>query len=291
MYSGVINVFKERGYTSNDVVQIIKKITRTKVGHTGTLDPSATGVLPICLGRATKIADYIMASDKEYIARVVLGIQTDTGDADGNIMHQMPACATKEDVLAILPQFVGNIVQVPPMYSAIKVGGKKLYEYARSGVEVERKKREIFIKNIEILNFESPTSFVVRVDCSKGTYIRTLCEDIGLALGTVAHMGSLIRTRSGNFVAKESVSLGQLKMHGVERFLIPPDAVLHNYPKISILADGDVLLANGNKIPIEHAPSAVGLAPGQEFLIYSSTGRLAGIFSAEAGLLRPKVML
>lgn len=302
MYNGVINVFKERGYTSNDVVQIIKKLTRAsnpleskrsgaKVGHTGTLDPDATGVLPICLGRTTKLADYIMASDKEYVAKVVLGTQTSTGDAAGEVVSQMPVNVTQSDVLAVLPKFIGELVQVPPMYSAIKVDGKKLYEYARAGIEIDRKKRNITIQNIEILRFNMPGSFVMRVNCSKGTYIRTLCEDIGTAIGTAAHMGSLIRTRSGNFTSHQGISLEQLKLHGLEKFLTPPDVILAHLPKVTTLPEADKPLSNGNKISLELAPGAQQFDIGQEILLYDSVSRLVGIFSVEADILRPKVIL
>jgi len=291
MYSGIINVFKEKGYTSNDVVQIVKKITKSKAGHTGTLDPQATGVLPICLGRATKIADYIMNGDKEYVAEVILGVATDTQDSHGNIIAASDAAVEKADVITVLSQFFGDTVQTPPMYSAIKVKGKKLYEYARAGVEIERKQRDIHISGIEVLRWNMPRSFVMRVRCSKGTYIRTLCADIGEALGTHAHMGRLIRTRSSNFAVANSISLEKLRHARIENVLLPMESALSHLPKISISAEGDRYLQNGNKIPLElvRNPDILGTPP--PYLTFNHEGELAGIFTTDENFLRPQTML
>jgi len=290
MYNGVINVFKERGFTSNDVVQIVKRLTKSKAGHTGTLDPQATGVLPICVGKATKIADYIMGGEKEYIARVVLGAETDTGDAHGNVIAKCSKEISREDVMAVLPDFMGKIVQVPPMYSAIKVRGKKLYEYARAGTEVARKERAVEIFALDVLTWDMPLGFVIRVGCSKGTYIRTLCADLGRALGTAAHMGSLIRTRSSNFLARNSISLAQLKNANLADVIMPIDKALEGLPKITICEGGHKLLVNGNKIPLEFV-EGLGASP-LPHLAFDHEGNLSGIFCAnKEGFLRPLTML
>ena len=209
---GIINIYKEKGFTSHDVVAVVRRtIGQKKVGHTGTLDPDATGVLPVCVGKATKLADYIMASEKTYIAEVTLGAFTDTQDSSGNILDRHEVDFDEEKIRTAINSFIGNLQQTPPMYSAIKINGKKLYELAREGKEVERKKRNITIFNIEILSFNPPDKFVMKVDCSKGTYIRTLCDDIGRKLGCGAYMSSLERTRSGSFVKENSITLDELR--------------------------------------------------------------------------------
>ncbi|MCL2854162.1 MAG: tRNA pseudouridine(55) synthase TruB [Defluviitaleaceae bacterium] len=287
----MLNIYKPRDFTSNDVVQVVKRLTKSKAGHTGTLDPQATGVLPICLGRATKIADYIMNGDKEYIAQVVLGIATDTGDAHGAEIAHGGLVDDKARIQGALSRFVGEINQMPPMYSAIKVGGKKLYQYAREGVMVERKTRQITILQLDVLHWDLPQSFVMRVKCSKGTYIRTLCEDIGVALGTVAHMGKLLRTETGGFATQGSISLAVLEKAvpagNLGDLLIPIERALAHMPKIYIAEDAQKLLINGNKIPLEYVAGLVG-GPS---LAFDHTGRLAGIFHADGVFLRPLTML
>jgi len=291
MYSGIINIFKERGYTSNDVVQIVKKVAKSKAGHTGTLDPQATGVLPICLGKATKIAEYITNGDKQYVAKVVLGTATDTQDAQGAVIATATRAVVMTDVLAALPQFIGDIVQIPPMYSAVKVGGKKLYEYARQGKEIERKQRHVNISNIEILQAALPNSFVIRVDCSKGTYIRTLCADIGAALGTCAHMGSLIRTSSGSFIAKNTISLEKLRQADLSKVVLPIESVLSHMPKIYISATGEKSLKNGNKVAIDFVENPDNLDHLQPNLLFDHSKELVGIHKIDEGVLRPLTML
>jgi tRNA pseudouridine55 synthase len=252
------------------------------------LDPGATGVLPVCLGKATKIADYIMAEDKEYIAAVVLGTATDTQDASGSIINSESASVTSDKILKILPRFIGEVRQVPPMYSAIKIKGKRLYEYARQGLEAELKARKVNIRGLEVLKWDldkSPQSFVLRVDCSKGTYIRSLCADIGEALGTYAHMGRLLRTRSGRFGLHGSISLGRLSRLDLNDVIIPIEAALGDMPKVTIGEEFDKLLVNGNKIPFD---DSLLISP---CLVYGFDGRLAGIYRAEEGFLKPKTML
>jgi len=291
MYSGIINIFKEKDYSSNDAVQIVKKITKSKAGHTGTLDPQATGVLPICLGRATKIADYIMDGTKEYVAKVILGTATDTQDSHGEVIASSGHIPGMDDVLAILPKFLGDVVQTPPMYSAIKVKGKKLYEYARAGVEVERKQRQINISGIDVLRWDMPRGFVIRVACSKGTYIRTLCADIGETLGTHAHMGKLIRTRSSSFTVANSVSLADLREIDIAKVLLPIESALSHLPKVSVSEGGYKYLQNGNKIPLELVDAADFSGHPPPYLVFDHEGKLGGIFTVDNDFLKPQTML
>ena len=252
--TGFFNVYKETGYTSHDVVAIIRKITRGKVGHTGTLDPQAEGVLPICLGRATKLADMIMGQDKSYIAEVVLGVVTDTGDMTGQVLAESPIEYNRDAIIKVVEGFRGSQMQVPPMYSAIKIGGKKLYELARKGQTVERKPRAVNIDSIKVLDFQpDKNSFTIDVTCSKGTYIRSLCMDIGEALGTGAAMGSLLRTSSGDFSLDSAVKLGEIKEAAANGYLsdilIPVEKILP-YPRIYVKPDGLAMAKNGNPLPL-----------------------------------------
>jgi len=292
--NGIINIRKEKGFTSHDVVNIVRRITKCKAGHTGTLDPNATGVLPVCLGRATKIADYIMGHDKEYLAQIIFGSATDTQDATGNIIADAQSNVNLTEFENAIQHFVGKILQTPPMYSAIKVGGKKLYEYARQGVEVEVKPREVVIHEIKIESTHLPQFAAIRVRCSKGTYIRTLCVDLGEKLDTYAHMGELVRTKSGRFCLEDSISLAQLEKIAIEGRLdsvvMPIESVLNYMPKIFISADAQKWLSNGNKIPLAFV---TGLATphAPEYLAFDAAGKLAGIFIANNDCIKPKTML
>ena len=294
--NGIINVYKEKGFTSHDVVNIVRKLTKCKAGHTGTLDPNAEGVLPVCIGRATKIADYIMAEDKEYIADVILGSATDTQDSAGEVLMQKPFLGDLFNVNSVLQNFIGQITQIPPMYSAIKIGGKKLYEYAREGAVIERKPRDVTIHEIEILSEDLPTSFKIRVSCSKGTYIRTLCADLGEALDTVAHMGDLLRTKSGNFCVENAIELDILReiadKNQLDKIVMPIDAALSYMPKIAISVKAEKWVKNGNKISIGYVSTPIKLSNGVEYLAYEEAGGLAGIYVlADAEHIKPKVML
>jgi len=294
--NGIVNIYKEKGFTSHDVVNIVRGLTKCKAGHTGTLDPDAEGVLPVCLGRATKIADYIMADDKEYIADVILGTSTDTQDASGETLTNKPFLGDLSSIHNGIQGFVGRIQQIPPMYSAIKIGGKKLYEYARQGAVVERKPRQVTINDIEVLEADLPTSFKVRVSCSKGTYIRTLCADIGEKLGSAAHMGDLLRTKSGSFHIKNAIKLADFReiiaRGEIDRVLIPIEDALSDFPKIIISDKAEKWLVNGNKIPLDFACSEAELLSNAEYLAYDEAGNLAGIFvlSSDAKYVKPKVM-
>lgn len=209
---GVLNIDKPRGITSHDVVQRVRRILRIKkVGHTGTLDPEATGVLPVLVGKATKISRFLINSDKEYIATMMLGIKTDTGDSKGRVISEASGpFPSEKEIRSVFEGFTGRILQIPPMYSAIKVNGMPLYSLARKGIEVERKAREITVYSLDIRNIES-TLITFRVHCSKGTYIRTLVSDIGDALGVGGHLVSLRRIVAGKFRIEDSVSLKELE--------------------------------------------------------------------------------
>ena len=212
---GIIIINKEKSYTSNDVVQIVKKIFKDKVGHTGTLDPMATGVLPVLIGKGTLLSKYLINHDKIYIAKVKLGIKTDTGDITGNVLEEidvLPDLLSKEKIQNVLQQFIGSIDQIPPMYSAIKVNGKKLYEYARQEKKVDIEPRKIQIYDLKLLSIDKENKeFDIEISCSKGTYIRTLCEDISKALGTIGTMKELDRKKVGEFEIEKSIKIDELK--------------------------------------------------------------------------------
>lgn len=246
--NGVINVYKESGMTSFDVVRKIKKIAGTgKVGHTGTLDPMATGVLPICIGKATKLVDYIMGDYKVYRAEMKLGLKSDTLDSEGTILSERNITCNKEDIEKEFQKFIGEIIQVPPMYSALKVNGKRLYELAREGKEVHREGRKITIYYIDIESIEIP--YVrFKVKCSKGTYIRTLIDDIGEGLGTGAIMTSLERVESGDaFNISNAYTLDEIEK-SIKDKLISIEDLLKKYPKKIFPEGAKKLLLNGVKV-------------------------------------------
>ena len=252
---GIINVYKEAGFTSHDVVAKLRGILhQKKIGHTGTLDPMATGVLPVCCGKATKVCELLAGRDKTYQAVCRLGMVTDTQDTTGKVLEEVSVKdVTREQVMEAVKSFQGSSMQIPPMYSALKVGGRKLYELAREGVEVERKPREIFISDIKILQMDIEEQiFSMEVTCSKGTYIRTLCHDIGQKLGVGAAMENLVRTRVGNFRIADAMTLDvieQLSGESEEEFMkkiYTVDSLFSGYPKFQIKSEYAVKLANGN---------------------------------------------
>lgn len=234
MMDGILNINKPEGMTSFDVVRKVKFMAKGKrVGHTGTLDPIASGVLPVCLGRATKFSDYMVESKKTYLAQLRLGIATETYDREGSIVNTKDVHLKREDIIKEILSFQGEIEQVPPMYSALKVNGRRLYELARKGIEVERKKRKITIYSIEVVNMELPyVSF--KVTCSKGTYIRSLCNDIGNDLNCGGTMWNLKRLSTGGFHIEESIPLADLNGENISRYIIPIDKALYGYPEILV---------------------------------------------------------
>ena len=250
--NGIFNLYKPPGITSHGVVNWVRRATGIrKVGHTGTLDPDAQGVLPVCIGKGTKVSGLLMDSDKAYHATVVLGSSTTTQDSGGEIICTSAKKVTAQEICSVVSSFVGELSQLPPMYSAIKKNGKKLYEYARKGIEVAREPRYVKIYSIEVSNIEE-NSFEIDVACSKGTYIRTLCNDIGEALGTYAHMGRLIRTKSSQFKIENAVPMEDFqqlcKQGEVHKILIPIDQLFQNYPKIILSSKDEFRVRNGNYI-------------------------------------------
>ena len=252
---GIVNVNKPLGITSHDVVYRFRKILNIKkIGHTGTLDPEASGVLPMCIGKGTKLAEFLTAADKQYMARLQLGAFTDTQDASGEVTQSFAVNVTKEQICDAVNKFIGEITQIPPMYSAIKIDGKKLYELAREGKTVEREPRKVTISNIEIKNIDLKNNTVdMLVDCSKGTYIRTLCNDIGAELGCGGHMSALSRTKSGRFEIEKAYNLEKIEeMAKAEdfSFMIPVSEALPEYERI-ILADRNAgRVRNGIRITV-----------------------------------------
>ncbi|WP_411682963.1 tRNA pseudouridine(55) synthase TruB [Clostridium thailandense] len=242
---GILNINKPTGMTSFDVVRKVKNIAKTKkVGHTGTLDPEASGVLPICIGRATKLVDYIMNDYKIYKAELKLGVITDTYDREGKILKTSQINVSKEQVESVINSFIGEIEQVPPMFSALKVNGQRLYSLARQGIEVERKARKINIYDINILDINIP-NIIFEVKCSKGTYIRSLCYDIGERLECGGTMWNLQRIKTGAFNILNSVELETLNSDNISDYLIPMDRALDEYPKLHLEEKYEKLLFNG----------------------------------------------
>ena len=270
--NGVINLNKPEGKTSHDMVYFLRRLTGVRrVGHTGTLDPDATGVLAMCIGTATKAAEYLTAQQKSYRAQMILGASTDTLDSSGTVLERRAVSVTPEQIGAAAGKFVGTIEQIPPMYSAIKVGGKKLYELAREGKQVVRKARTVQIDRIEILETDLAAGVVLmEIDCSKGTYIRSLCADIGEALGCLAHMGGLVRTRSGRFTIEQSYTAEQLEALQEEGRLgeavLPVDAVFSQYRALRVAGRDEFKVRNGTPIALD------GLAEGAFYRIYGQDG-------------------
>lgn len=291
MYHGIINVYKEAGYTSHDVVAKLRGICKQKkIGHTGTLDPDAVGVLPVCLGSGTKVCDLLTDRKKEYIARFRLGCVTDTQDISGNILEENPVTVSSEEVQKAIAAFEGESMQVPPMYSALKINGRKLYELARQGKEVERPARPINIYRLEILEEEHP-EYTIRVVCSKGTYIRTLCHDIGQKLDCGAVMISLKRTGVGEFDIKDSYKLSELQKLADEQRLseavCPVDRLFENLLEIIVKEDGFKALSNGNPLKgtdicIEGMDKNRKPEDGEQFRVYSHQHIFFGIYRYEA---------
>ncbi len=281
---GIFNIYKQKGFTSHDVVAVVRKtIQQKKVGHTGTLDPDAEGVLPICVGKGTKLADYIMDGKKSYRAVVTLGVTTTTEDASGEVIENKEVLFEEQTIEKVVQSFLGTYQQVPPMYSAIKVNGKKLYELARAGQEVERKAREVTIFAIQITKFMPPNQFEMDVICSKGTYIRTLCADIGKKLKCGAHMASLLRTSSGMFSLDTSITLEQLKelaeKKQLQKVLFPLEKALEQYSSVIVSPKGNKLLYNGNPIYEQFFEQKKGtITQGEMVLGYDSEETLIGIY-------------
>lgn len=282
MMHGVLNVYKEKGYTSHDVVAKLRGITKQKkIGHTGTLDPDAEGVLPVCFGKATKLCDLLTDKDKTYIAELLLGKETDTQDITGCVLNEGDILNLQEEVVKdVIFSFTGNYDQIPPMYSALKVNGKKLYELAREGIVIERKARRVEIKEIKILSINLP---VVRMEvtCSKGTYIRTLCHDIGEKLGCHGCMKSLIRSRVGIFSLDSSLRLEEISQkmqeQALEQHLISIDQMFDKYKKGFVVEEWEKLARNGNILPKE-AVQFSDIDSSQKIRLYDQKERFIALY-------------
>lgn len=283
MINGILNVYKEKGFTSHDVVAKLRGILhQKKIGHTGTLDPDAEGVLPICLGTATKLCDMLTDKSKTYHTVFKLGVVTDTQDITGTVQEENAVVCTEQQILDTIMSFVGKYEQVPPMYSAKKVNGKKLYEYAREGKVVERKACSVIIHSIEQIEVNLEKNEIsMDVSCSKGTYIRTLCHDLGQQLGCGACMLSLLRTKVSTFCIKDSLSLEKIQLLQEKgellSYVYSPEQVLGEFSSIKVLEKGDKLLYNGNALPKNL------LAPMQEVSteqvrVYDSKGKFVAIY-------------
>lgn len=287
MINGIVNIYKEKGYTSHDVVAVLRKVVgQKKIGHTGTLDPDATGVLPVCLGRATKVCELLTDHDKTYEALLLLGKTTDTQDISGEVLEEKnPAHLTEEEVRSCIESFIGEYDQVPPMYSALKVNGKKLYELAREGKTVERKSRRVQIHGIRILEMNLP-HVRMEVDCSKGTYIRTLCHDIGEKLQVGGCMEELERAKVGRFLKEDAVTLDEVRQkmeqgEGAELFT-PLDQIFAELPAVTVTDAKAWMSYNGNDLPERFLLEKEEWTDGQEVRVYDSRKNFIGLYQYRA---------
>lgn len=299
---GILNVYKEKGYTSHDVVAKLRGILhQKKIGHTGTLDPDAVGVLPVCCGKATKVCELLTDKEKSYRAVCQLGVDTDTQDMSGTVLETRSyEEVTLERLQQVLESFRGDILQIPPMYSALKVNGKKLYELAREGKTVERKPRPVRIIRLELVETDlTQGRFTLDVTCSKGTYIRTLCHDIGEKLGCLASMESLVRTKVDCFCLEDALSLEQIQELAVqgEDALLPKvhsvDSLFPEYPRVQIREEFARKLANGNPLlPRFFIQDKLlyRLEPESNFLVYDELGNFKAVYQKKDRDLRVKQM-
>lgn len=297
---GILALHKPRGMTSHDCVYKLRKLLKTKkIGHTGTLDPEVNGVLPMCIGEATKIASYLTDYDKEYIGEVTLGYSTTTEDAHGEIVSKKKVThpINREQIMQVLESFVGNIEQIPPMYSAVKVNGKKLYEYARENIEVERPKREVTVYELALLSEEEQFTgdmirFSIRVRCSKGTYVRTLAYDIGQKLGYPAHLSDLVRIKSGPFTLEECVPFEEIEQYvqeeKIDELLFPMEKGIAHLPAIVVTEEIEEKVKHGAVLPViekmEDCPYAV----------YNKDKRIIAIYEkhpTKPAYMKPKKVL
>lgn len=265
---GIIVINKEKDYTSHDVVaKLKKKLNISKVGHTGTLDPNATGVLPILIGKGTKFSKYLINHDKTYKAQIELGKKTDTADVEGNVIEEKPVDTEyiKQNLVQVLESFVGKQEQVPPMYSAIKKNGKKLYEYARKGEKIEVEPRKIEIYKIELVEYnEKNIDFIV--SCSKGTYIRSLCEDIAEKLNTVGYMKNLERLQVGEFNIEKSVLIDDVNIENIEKYLYTLEDILKDTPKLNLNSKKLKLFLNGVQLTVKEAEGLYKIYVDNKFI-------------------------
>ena len=287
--SGVLLLDKPLGFSSNQALQKVKWLYQAaKAGHTGTLDPLATGLLPICLGEATKFAQYVTDADKTYFATIQLGATTSTGDAEGEVLTTAPVNVSQSQFQAVSQQFIGEISQIPPMYSALKHEGKALYEYAREGVDIARQPRLIRIQNIVVDKFEVDVAQIT-VICSKGTYIRTLAEDIGAKLGCGAHLIGLRRTETAGYLLPQAVTIEQLEAMAIEAreaLLLPVDSAIESLPKVVLNADCAFYMMQGQAV------WQSGKTPAGDLRLYDENNKFLGLgFLQDDGKIAPKRLL
>lgn len=276
--NGIVIVDKPQGWTSQDVVSKLRGVFGTRrIGHGGTLDPMATGVLPVFVGRATRGVEFFEHAEKTYEAGLQLGINTDTEDTTGTVLEEKPVNVSKEQLLAVLEQFRGEIEQIPPMYSALKVNGQKLYDLARQGKEVERKSRKITIFRLECLSFDGQEAKLL-VHCSKGTYIRTLCKDIGQALGCGGCMAALRRVQAGEYTIEQAVSLQELTETKMpEKYLAPVDSLFSQFEKVVLTPNQEKRCRNGNSFSVT--------LPEGMYRAYSQSGEFLMLAQVENGTM------
>ena len=283
--NGIVIVDKPQDWTSQDVTAKLRGVFQTRrIGHGGTLDPMATGVLVVLLGNATRASDHASGQSKEYVARLRLGQVTDTQDVTGTVLEEHPVTVGEEELRQILPAFTGGIQQLPPMYSAISVNGKRLYDLARKGVEVERQSRDIVIEELELLEKQADMGdhdYDLRARCSKGTYVRTICHDIGAALGCGGTMAALRRTKSGRFTLENALTFEEiaalLGSNALESRVFPTDSVFFDLPEVHLNAEGDLRASHGNFFAERHLTAGEIPPEGQRCRIYDSTGRFCQI--------------
>lgn len=298
MINGIINIYKEKGFTSHDVVAKLRGIIRQKkIGHTGTLDPQAEGVLPVCLGNGTKVCDLLTNKNKTYLAVMQLGVITDTQDLTGNVLESHEVMLTEQEIKTAVLSYEGRYDQVPPMYSALKVNGKKLYELAREGIEVERKARPVEIYSIIIREMDMNNHLVtMEIFCSKGTYIRTLCQDIGEKLGCGACMAALTRIQVDRFAIEESLKLDQVEelweQDRLMEYMVPVDEMFPDYPKLKTADGADKYLYNGNPLIREMFQKIPELTEDKRFRIYDSKSNFTAVYQwyGEEEILKPVKM-
>ena len=276
--NGIVIVDKPQGWTSQDVTARLRRVFNTRrIGHGGTLDPMATGVLPVFVGRATRGVEFFEHAEKVYETVLKPGITTDTEDITGTVLEEKPAHLTEADVHAVLPKFRGEIMQIPPMYSALKVDGRKLYELARAGKEVERKARPITIHELTFLGMDE-NGIRLRVHCSKGTYIRTLCKDIGDALGCGGCMAALRRVQAGEYTENEAVPLQELlETENPEKYLRSVDTMFRNYDAVTLTEKQETRCRNGNSFSVSHADGT--------YRVFGKSGEFLALSKVENGVM------
>ena len=284
--SGVLLLDKPLGFSSNQALQKVKWLYQAaKAGHTGTLDPLATGLLPICFGEATKFSHYLLDAHKGYHATIQLGSTTTTGDAEGEVLSHSEVNVSPAQIDRVIAQFIGKITQVPPMYSALKFEGKALYEYAREGVDIERAARDVTIFDVQLIRFEKDV-IEITVTCSKGTYIRTLAEDMGAALGCGAHLIGLRRTSTADYRLENAVTIEQLEkmtLNDKDALLLAVDSSLQNMPAVHVDADSAFYLSQGQSI------WQSGQIPAEDFRLYDAAGTFLGLGKRlDDGKIAPK---